>query len=62
MDKKINRKEENPSYCLVKDSLGLVGDLCEHYGRKMKGYLDTQIIRDMIDKLEEKFHQKKIKD
>ena len=62
MDKKINRKEENPSYCLVKDSLGLVGDLCEHYGREMKGYLDTQIIRDMIDKLEEKFHQKKIKD
>ena len=48
---KINKKEENPSYCLVKDSLGLIGDLCEHYGKEMKGYLDTQVIRDMIDKL-----------
>lgn len=51
---KINKREENPSYYLVKDSLGLIGDLCEHYGKDMKVYLDTQVIRDMIEKLREK--------
>ena len=46
---KINRKDENPSFTLAKDSLGLIGDLCARYGKEMKKYINTEIIKEMIE-------------
>ena len=45
---KVNSPEYNPSYELVKGSIGLIGDLCNIYKGAMKNMLDTNIIQGMV--------------
>lgn len=45
---KINTDEYNPSFSLVKESIGLLADFCKNYGQEMKPLLDIRLIEKML--------------
>lgn len=45
---KINGQEFNPSFDIIKNSLGIFGDLCEYYQKDIENLINRDILRNLL--------------